>query len=689
MNSRWPLKSAHFWVSAPFFYFLLPFVTAIIGYDSGWVHVSPYWKLLAAVLLVLLLTLALLKRQNRLGKTMFLVSFLLMVFCFGISRMQDLDIRTKPDWYAQHLESGQPSLVKIIGNPAEKERIWRMQVQLLRSSDGTTKQLSGDAYLNIYKSDTPFVFKAGDEVLVPGGWQDLTNSNNPFEVDFAAMNHRRNIYQQQFVSISNVRHYRREENTQKSILDHAQGYCGRQLKRYVKDPATFGLLQAMLLGDESAFDPSLRQAYSETGVIHIVSISGSHVGVLFAMISLLLSGIKGRKGSWVRFVIGLFVIWFYVLMAGAPPSAMRAALMFSVLAVGTAFSKEAQPLNTLFAAAVALLCANPMWLFSVGFQLSFSAVLSLILFYRPIYQIWPQTNKILRWLWSGVSASIAAELLTAPLVMYYFHNFPLFFMISNLLAAGLLGFFALLGGMLVILLGVIPPLASAMAWCITFLVSLFNKIITVIQSWNPVSFKYIQLAAWEMLLLYIAIAAFAVFLMKKLKSGLWVGMSACVCLLVVLCAQKIRIQKQERLVVYNVSRHNIVERIKGNHYQTILSDSSRSEEFAARQAHIGWGAWKQLPSDAAEYFFIKGKRVLLLKDAAYSRNTTSFPVDILVIACSLKELRPQQIKLAFNPQKVVVGGNQQRWQVAKWETECAALGLPFHPVSTKGAFIME
>ncbi len=687
---RWPLRKTPFWAEAPLFHILLPLLLAAVIYDSGILKASNLWGVVSGCCVCLLLILAVINRRAvRFVKPVFIITIYTAVFFFGLWRAQSVDVRNDRHWFALKLDTVQGSLVKILDEPQEKERIWRMRVSVLKNAGDPIKSTIGEAFLNIYKSDSVFHYHQGDVVLVPARWQKISNSSNPFEVDYMTANRRRNICHQQFVSADEVVLFRKDVDRPDGLLTRIHSYCDAQLNKYVTDSATHGLLEAMLLGDESTFDPGLRQAYSETGVIHIVSISGSHVGVLFAAIAFLLSGIRGRAGSWIRLAVGVTVIWCYVLMAGAPPSAIRAALMFSIIGAGTVLSREAHPLNTLFAAAIALLCANPAWLFSVGFQLSFGAVLSLIIFYQPIRSLWPQSNKALRLIWNGIAASLAAEMLTAPLVIYYFHNFPLFFLVANLLAAFLVGLVALLGGMLIIVCSPLPWLAGFVTAVVTWTVKAFNAVIVLLQSWNPISFRYLQISGQELVLLYLAITGISVWLMKKAKPALYLGLASTILLLFLLCSDKIAVMRQDRLVVYNISRHHVVERIKDNHYEAAAADTAKSVLFTVKQAHTGWAAWKPSFTKLPECFFLKGKKILILNSGLRNDSTIHFPVDILVISCPLKYLDPQLLQRTFHPKIVVAGSDQPRWLIRKWKEDCTRSGIPFHATGIDGAFTLE
>src|SRR5690606_13919369 len=304
----------------------------------------------------------------------------------------------------------------------------------------------------------------------------------------------------------------------------------------------------------------------------------------------------------------------YVLIAGAPPSAIRSAVMFSVLALSAIYERESQPLNTLCAAAFVLLVGEPAWLFSVGFLLSFAGVLSLVLFYMPIYPLWPQTSLAGRALWQAVSASIAAEVLTAPLVAYYFHSFPLLFIPANLLSVVLAGGCALVGGMAVIALSGIPALAGAVGWAVTKLVWLFNAAVLWLQQYNPPAFQYLQISLAELLLLYIVIAASAAWWLALKRQVLPVALAAACVLMALLNRDHYAALRQDRLVVYSSGRQPLVERIRGRCYSGLAGEGAAT--YNAKAAHTGWHAWRGPVGRSAPFLAVGDKAVFILDDTA-------------------------------------------------------------------------
>jgi competence protein ComEC len=377
-------------------------------------------------------------------------------------------------------------------------------------------------------------------------------------------------------------------------------------------------------------------------------------------------------------------------MAGAPPSALRAAIMFTIVALGITTDSEGHALNTLLAAAFTLLLANPTWLFSVGFQLSFGAVLSMLVFFKPIFQVWPQSTRLGRVIWQAVSASVAAEVLTAPLVIYYFHSFPLLFPVANLLSAVLIGFCALVGGLAIIAFSWIPAIAHGLGWIVTHVVLLFNEAIAHLQALNPVSFQYLQISRKELFIIYLLISGGTGFLLQRKKTGLFVAMTAACILIALLTIDQHDSLKQERLVVYNNGKHAQIELIRGRQYQTLFAADGEAESYTSRAAHTGWQAWRAVENGGqVQFTSINEKKVLILSDTSTNTWNTPWPVDILVLCRPLKGLIPDKILHTFRPSKVILASRPYDYQLPIWQASCSAQGIPLHLVAVKGAYILE
>lgn len=610
-----------------------------------------------------------------------------MFFSGGIISYSN-DVQNDKDWFGKNINQQNIFLARITDAPAEKEHSWKMAVNMIRSiGNGKIVTVSGKAFLYLYKDSGPMLLHKGDSILIPGKWQPIKNAGNPFEFNYAAYCRRNNIYYEQSCSPNNIRLYAACDPESVSFIDKAHDWSMQQLDKYITDPKTKGLMQAMLLGDEVNLDQDLRQSYSDTGIVHIIAISGSHVTVVFLVISWLFWWLKNKKHSWVKYAVALPLVWMYVFMAGASPSAIRAALMFSLLAFSIMFRKNTNNLNLLFAAAFLVLCVQPAWLFSAGFQLSFVAVLSIILFYKRIYGWRSPSNKIAKLLWASAAASIAVEILIAPLVIYYFHSFPLLFIIVNVLAYLFMGV-ALILGITIIAFSFAPPIAQLIGICTVWIVTFFNKIVVWMQGVDPASFHFLMLKNTELVFIYIMVTGIALFFVKKQKVALFISLAVACVLLTSFCNDEWINLHRRVLVIYNTGNNNRVELINNKTYSVLNTDTliEKKTAYAINPAHTNWAAWQETTTTTTEIIDLNGKTMLFLNGNIDS--ATRFPVSYLFIN-NTKETDPVELQKIFSPSMIIIGNNYPRKQTDKFVSACVRNGINVHAIVSDGAFILN
>lgn len=690
--NRWPLHKAYFWERIPFFRLLIPVVVAIVCYDQRWVPaLSPNDITgIAAVSLAIAISLLWAKSTKQVFSILSFTCINILLFCIGWALCYQNDVRNSQQWFGHQTIAANAFAARITEAPAEKEKTWKLNVQVIDAiNNGTITKTTGQAFVYVYKDEQPINFHKGDTIIIPNKWQLVKNAGNPFEFDYARYCARNNLLYQSFLPVKDIALFAKGNPADLSLTEKAHNWSMDQLATYISDSAAKGLIQAMLLGDEVNLDNNLLQAYSETGIVHIIAISGANVTIFFLVISFLLWWLKDNKYLWVKYMIALPIVWFYVLMAGAPPSAIRAAAMFTILAVGFALQKNQNTLNTLFAAATILLLAQPMWLFSVGFQLSFTAVLSILIFYQPLYRLYIPSHKITRALWATIVASVAAEVLVAPLVIYYFHLFPLLFIIANVVAYLFMGIVLILG-MFIVVFSFIPFMAKFLAFITIHLVTWFDKIVYYLQRLNPVSFHYLRLSSAELILLYIIISGIAVFLLQKKKAGLFLAMSITCVLLLSFCWNEWVELHQDRLVVYNTGKGNYIELIHGKSHGIVYTDSITENKkiYATKPAHTYWSAWQERKIDTTnEVLYIGNKTVLILKQPIY--NNTSFPVDYLIVCHKETANDISQVQQIFHPKMTILGNNYTRRQLETLEMLYKQQNIPLHSIANEGAFIVD
>ena len=289
----------------------------------------------------------------------------------------------------------------------------------------------------------------------------------------------------------------------------------------------YAVIAAMALGDKSALDSNTRNSYSISGASHILAVSGLHVGIIFQLFIFLLGG---RKYSFYTIALSLISIWTYVFLIGLPASAVRAAIMLSAYSISLIFHRTGLPLNTLAAAYIFMLFISPLYLFELSFQLSFLAVASILLFFPPLYSLLTIRSRFVRWAWGLLCVSLAAQIGTLPVIVYYFGRISCYSLLTNYIAIPSATLILYLGAALILfspltLLSpvspVVTPLISLTAKILTSITQFLNTAISLISMLPGASIENVRIS----LPLVIAIYALILFIyalwrrVDKLKSA--------------------------------------------------------------------------------------------------------------------------------------------------------------------------
>jgi competence protein ComEC len=295
------------------------------------------------------------------------------------------------------------------------------------------------------------------------------------------------------------------------------------LQRYIPGRTEAGLAEALLIGYKDDLDKSLLQSYANTGVVHIIAISGLHVGLIYWLLTIIIAPMSLFKLRWMKALVIITGLWLFALLAGGSPSVLRSALMFSCMVMGEQFFSKVSVYNTLAVSAFMLLCIDPFWFWDVGFQLSYIAVLSIVIFMKPVYGWLFFQNKLLDLLWKLNAVTLAAQVLTVPLSIYYFHQFPNYFLITNLVAVPL-STLIVLGEILLCALAIVPAAAAPAGIALQECIRLMNRFIAHMEGMPLALWKGLQLSTLQLALLYVVVAGMACWLMRKDKKALLAGL---------------------------------------------------------------------------------------------------------------------------------------------------------------------
>ncbi len=266
------------------------------------------------------------------------------------------------------------------------------------------------------------------------------------------------------------------------------------------------VVAAMAFGNRSMLSKETRDDYSRTGVAHLLALSGMHLGVLFMLLTMVFDRLRNKL---LRCVIIVTTVWAYVVLVGMPSSVVRAATMLTIYSLVAVSGRDSMSVNALFVTFAAMLACNPMMIWDVGFQLSFLAVMSIFIFFPPIYNIMSERilfdHPLVRFLWSTIALSLAAQIGTSPLSVYYFGRFPLIFLLTNIVAIPLVTLL-LYSTFLLLLFSFIPVISSLMMLSVKVCTLILSRVIGTFASWEWATIENISINWVQMMLIYAMIA---------------------------------------------------------------------------------------------------------------------------------------------------------------------------------------
>jgi competence protein ComEC len=379
----------------------------------------------------------------------------------------------------------------------------------------------------------------------------------------------------------------------------------------------YAVASAILLGYDDSLPHELRQKYVAAGAMHILCVSGLHVGVVFMVFSYMLFFIDEKKKIHrvVKQLILLILIWFYALIAGLAPSILRATIMLSFVIIGNIINRKGVLLNSLAASAFILLCVNPANLFDIGFLLSYAAVIGIVVLQKPISRIFYSKYKIVNKIWEITSVTIAAQIATVPFTIYYFHQFPIYFWLSNLFMTPISSV-VIIGGMILLLVFFVPYINNVIAFVVSKMIWLMNYGVSWIESlpFSIVKGLYINELQFIILLLLLLSVLFFVELRNKKMLFFMMIMMCCFLLVNIYNLQRQRHQKE--MVVYSINNATAIDFIEGKNH-VLVADSAFFKDESAFSYNIEnflvsrgvfYGGKMELLSEDFDWNFVKKRK---------------------------------------------------------------------------------
>jgi competence protein ComEC len=325
--------------------------------------------------------------------------------------------------------------LKLTERPVERTKSYRCAAELVCSINDSVSQCeSGNVLVYLQKCQALDMLQVDDVVLVYGRLQMLAPPRSPGEFDLQTHGRRKGVYLQVYADSTHWQMgWKPSNHSVRYYLEEWRKKALSYLHVLHHDPKEYGVLAALILGDTSDMDPELMTSYAAAGVVHVLAVSGLHVGLVYMLLAPVFKRLFGRsRAKWWRTFLPIVLLWLYSGLSGGSPSVLRAAVMFSGFIVADNFGKHNNIYNTLASSALVLLVVRPAMLFDLGFQLSYLAVIGIVILQQPLSNLIHVPNKVLDKVWTMSAVSIAAQLSTLPLTLYYFHQFPNYFLACNL-----------------------------------------------------------------------------------------------------------------------------------------------------------------------------------------------------------------------------------------------------------------
>ncbi len=476
-----------------------------------------------------------------------------------------------------------------IYRPAEEtEKNYKLYVEVdERINEYETKRTTGKSILYV-KKDTvrKQVFSYGDIIFICNQFTEPQSPKNPGEFNYKNYLNHLGIYHISFLSDVEVK--RTDENKSKwqwEIIFSCRVYFLNLMEKYVKNQNSRTVGEALILGTKSEIDEQVYQAYANTGTMHILAVSGLHVGILFVILEFLFRPFKffskkRSRAALYKTIFILLIIWVYACLTGMSPSVMRSAVMFSFLSFGRLYDRHIDSFNIIFVSMIPLLIINPYQITQVGFQLSYLAVAGIVFFQPIISKLWKPSNRFLKYIWSLTSVSIAAQLATSPVSIYYFHQFPNYFLLSNILAIPV-SFVVLILGVAFFIFGAIPIINESIGFLLDISLRVLNaSVIAVDQLPHAVSGNlYNNLS--ETILMYLAICFAGGFLILKQKRYLLFMLAAILLATASISVRLFQNNRRNEITFYS-TKSNTAITIKAGTSGFVLTDTDSlfvSDEF--------------------------------------------------------------------------------------------------------------
>ena len=697
------------WNQAPLVRLIIPFIAGILAATA--LPVSPGWLLMISVPLLAFISAAVFVPKRALSykhASWFGIILNTVLLLFGYQLTIYKTGKYDDTHFSKYTKIKTQVEARIVQAPVEKERSFKMVVEVFRVKQGESwTGTSGKAMLYLKKDPASYALRYGDGLLIDAAFTDIPPAQNPGQFDYRRFLAFHTIFQQASAGTGSwIATGKNSGNPLLAVSIRLRDRLLDVLKEQKIVDEEFAVGAALLLGYADKLDADIISAYSGTGALHVLSVSGLHVAIVYMVFNWLLFFLdKIKYGSILKAVILILLLWFYSALSGLSPSVLRAATMFSFIIIAKTFNRHTNIYNTLAASAFLLLIINPYLIMEAGFQLSYIAVIGIVYIQPKIYALFEFNSWLPDQAWTLTAVSIAAQIATFPLGLYYFHQFPNYFLISNFVVIPV-STVIMYAGIALFAFAKVPFLSGYLALCFNWSIWFLNASVKTIEKWPCALLDGISISGMELLLIYTLIVLFFFYFSKK--DARYLRYACCTAILMLISQLYEQRQQfhQKKFIVYNIPKTSAIDFISAK-TNVLFTDPAFAKNESGLQFNIR-NNWYNLGINSPKIVAgnirssahtidnrmvcFHGKTILLVCGSSIKKTAPQgrapVPLDYMIVSNDPK-IRIADLLKCYHPRQLIFDSSNSFYRVNKWKTECMALRQQYYSVMDSGAFVEE
>lgn len=548
------------------------------------------------------------------------------------------------------------------------------------------KDQTGKILLNIPKDSASHELEIGTSLLIKGILTKNKPLNNPNQFDYSRYLENKQIYAQLYADISEIK---TGSKIQKNVWYYSSKLRARILQNLEKNnfnKTELNVALALILGQRQEISADIIRDYQYAGAVHILSVSGLHIGFILLFVTFLLKPIPNtRRGSFIKLIIILLSLSSFAIIAGLAPSVVRSVTMFSFVALGSHLRRSVNIYHTLLVSILLILLVEPSFLFDVGFQLSYVAVFFIIWLQPLLTTLWNPKTKFSKYAWDILTVSFAAQIGTLPLSIYYFHQFPGLFFITNLLIIPMLSIIMALGVVVMILaaFNIIPIfLSQLLEWSIYYL----NKTINTIASFEQFIIQDIPLHFYVLISSYLLLFTMIIWFKKPAFNKLVMVLISIIIFQISYFKIYWNTTTEQELIIFNTKRNSLIAERKAGDITVYAKDSilkTAHKSSVLKSYCIGNLSSIKHKEELQNYIYFNGKKIFVLDSSGvYPKNNNP---DILLLTQSSK-INLDRLLITMKPKIVIADASNFKNIQRNWKASCEKHKIPFHATAEKGFY---